>query len=184
MARWGREEYRLSERRARRAQAVHRPPIRNRSRRGDDAPLRQRLRELAADRLMFGVKRLMPLPRCEGRVANHMRVYRVYCEEGLQLRPRRKRRWRTAVVRRPRPVVTEPNQSWAMDFMHDVLSGGRTYWVFTLVDVCTREALAVVARERFRGTDVVDVLTRVVQGAAGTRASSSATTEPHSHRWR
>ncbi len=49
-------------------------------------------------------------------------------------------------MRLPRAVVTEPNQRWAMDFMHDALSGGRTYRVFTLVDVCTREVLAVVAR--------------------------------------
>lgn len=164
---WAREDDRLSERRACRALAVHRSPIRYRSRRGDDAPLRQRLRELAADRLTFGVKRLTTLLRREGRMVNHKRVYRVYCEEGLQLRPRRKRRRRAAVVRLPRAVVTEPNQRWAMDFMHDVLSGGRTYRVFTLVDVCTREALAVVARERFRGTDVVEVLTRVAQERGG-----------------
>src|SRR5690606_3772313 len=126
VVRWAREDYRLSERRACRALAVHRTPIRYRSRRGDDAPLRQRLRELAADRLTFGVKRLTTLLRREGRVVNHKRVYRVYREEGLQLRPRRKRRRRAAVVRLPRAVVTEPNQRWAMDFMHDVLSGGRT----------------------------------------------------------
>lgn len=84
---WAREEYRLSDRRACRALAVHRSPIRYRSRRGDDAPLRQRRRELAADRLTFGVKRLTTLLRREGRMVNHKRVYRVYCEEGLQLRP-------------------------------------------------------------------------------------------------
>jgi putative transposase len=161
VVRWAQETYRLSERRTCRALAVHRSPIRYQSRRPDDGPLRQRLRELAADRLTFGVKRLTTLLRREGRVINHKRVYRVYCEEGLQLRPRRKRRRRSAVVRLPRGVVTEPNQRWAMDFMHDVLSSGRTFRIFTLVDVCTRESLEVVARERFRGTDVVDVLTRV-----------------------
>ena len=51
----------------------------------------RRLKQLVADRLTFGVKRLTTLLHREGRLVNHKRVYRVYREEGLQLRPRRKR---------------------------------------------------------------------------------------------
>ena len=51
-------------------------------------------------------------------------------------------------------LVTQPNQRWAMDFMHDTLAGGHTIRVFTVVDVCTRECVALVAARQFRGTDV------------------------------
>jgi putative transposase len=64
-------------------------------------------------------------------------------------------------------VPTRPKERWAMDFMHDVLTGGRTIRVFTLVDVCTRECLALVAAPHFKGTDVVDLLARAGEQHGG-----------------
>jgi len=43
--------------------------------------------------------------------------------------------------------VTRPNERWAMDFMHDTLSDGRTMRVLTVIDVFTRECLALKVRQ-------------------------------------
>ena len=93
-------------------------------------------------------KRLHVMLRRDGLQSNHKKVHRLYVEEGLQLKPRRRRR-RSATVRQPRAVVTQPNERWAMDFMHDVLATGQPVRVFTLGDVHTRECVALEVARSF-----------------------------------
>lgn len=154
---WAQAAYQVSERRACTALSVARSSMRYVSTRRPDTALRRRLHELATTRLAFGSRRLHTMLRRDGLEINYKRVHRLYVEEGLQLKPRKRRR-RAGTVRAPRAVVTQPRERWAMDFMHDVLSGGRAFRVFTLVDVCTRECLALVAAPHFKGTDVVELL--------------------------
>lgn len=96
---WGREAYRLSDRRACRTAGVDRSSVRHRSVRPDQAPLRRRLKGLASVRVYAGYRMLHVLLRREGRPVNHKRVYRLYSEEGLPLKRQRRRRHRSAVVR-------------------------------------------------------------------------------------
>jgi len=158
---WVQETYQLSERRACDAVGAARSSIRYRSRRPCQAPLRRRLRELATTRISYGYQRLCVLLRREGWVVNHKRVYRLYREEGLLLARRRPRRRKSVVARPSRPATTQADQRWAMDFVHDVLATTGKIRVLTLVDVHTRECLALVARPRFTGDDVAAVLTAV-----------------------
>ena len=75
--------YQVSERRACRVAGVLRSSCRYRSQARDQAPLRQRLRELAAVRVRYGYRRLHVLLGREGLRVNHKRVDRLYREEGL-----------------------------------------------------------------------------------------------------
>ena len=102
--------------------------------------LRQRLRELAIERVRWGYRRLHILLRREGVKANHKRVYRLYREEGLAVR--RRKRKRVAVARQPMVTPTRLNECWAMDFMSDSLASGRRYRVLNVVDALSRESLA------------------------------------------
>ena len=77
------------------------------------------------------------------------------------------------------PAVTKMNDRWAMDFMSDALSDGRQPRVLTVVDMYTRECVALDAATSFRGEDVARVLTRAI-ASAGARPRSSATTRPTS----
>ena len=158
---WAEAAYRVSERRACRVLPAARSTIRYRSIKPADAPVRQRLRELAATRLTYGARRLHILLRRDGLVINLKKVHRLYVEEGLQLKPRRRRRRRAATVRTPRAIVSAANERWAMDFMHDTLAGGASVRVFTLIDLFTRECLALEVAPRFTGTDVARVLSAV-----------------------
>jgi len=85
---------------------------------------------------------------------NHKRVYRLYRLEELQLRRTRPRRRRSAVPRGPRLIATQPNEIWAMDFMHDALVDGRLVRVLTLIDTYTRACVALIAQPRFTGEHV------------------------------
>ena len=107
------------------------------------------------------------LLRRDGLQVNHKKTHRVYKEEGLPLRPRRPRRRRAVLQRHAGPVVTQPNQRWAMDFMHDTLADGSTIRLFTLVDVCTRECVALQVAKQFRGTDVARILSDAADARGG-----------------
>jgi putative transposase len=109
----------------------------------------------------YGYRRLHVLLRREGWPINHKRVYRLYRDEGLALKRKKPKRRRSAVPREGRVVVDRPNERWAMDFMHDTLACGEKIRVLTVIDVFTREALAVEARKSFRGGTVVEVLRRL-----------------------
>ncbi len=73
---------------------------------------------------------------------NRKRVYRIYREE--QLAVRRKRRKRVAAApREALAVPSGPNQRWSMDFMADTLADGRTFRTLNVVDDGTRECVAI-----------------------------------------
>jgi putative transposase len=80
--------YEVSERRACSTLGADRTSVRYRSIRPDDAPVRARLRELAAIRRRFGYRRLHILLTREGVVMNHKKLRRLYREERLQVRRR------------------------------------------------------------------------------------------------
>jgi hypothetical protein len=87
-------------------------------RRVDDPKLIERPKAIAAERRRFGYRRLTIMLRREGFVVNHKRVHRIYRNQGLQLRPRRKRGVRYVrgnVV----PTVARANERWSLDFVHD-----------------------------------------------------------------
>ena len=115
-----RAEFPVSERHACGLMSIPRTSCRYRSRR-DDSVLRERLIELAREKPRFGYRRLHVLLQREGNRTNHKRVQRVYREAGLCVkRIRRKRLTRTYT---PRPLLTAPNQEWAIDFASDVTAG-------------------------------------------------------------
>ena len=127
----------------------------------DEASLRQRLRELAAERPRFGYRRLHALLRREGVAVNHKRVARLYREEGLAVRKRRRKRVGRDERGRPAPL-DHPNQQWGVDFLADALGWGRRIRLLTVEDVFTREALAIEVDTSLPGGRVAQVLDRLV----------------------
>jgi putative transposase len=103
-----------------------------------DAPVRARLRDAAGRHPRWGAPRLHWLLRRDGVVRNHKRTERLYREEGLAVRRRRRKRL-PAGPRAERPAPARPNERWSMDFVHDRLATGRAIRVLTVVDDCTRE---------------------------------------------
>ena len=156
------ERFGFPQRRACRLVGVGRSTVRCHPRRGDDGDLRARLRELAAERPRFGYRRLHALLRREGIVVNHERLARLYRAEGLAVRGRkRKARSRTRRGRAPAPA--RANAQWALDFIEDSLASGRKIRLLSVLDVFTREALALEVDTTLPGRAVVRVLDRLAQ---------------------
>lgn len=155
--------YQVSERWACKSMEFARSTIRYESVTDPQIALRMRLRELAAARVGYGYRRLHILLWREGWEVNHKRVYRLYREEGLGMRRRPPRRRKACLKRKLRPLASEKNECWSMDFMSDQLFNGHRIRLLTLVDNHTRESLAIHVGQRIRGCEVVQVLERVVK---------------------
>ena len=88
--------------------------------------IRARLRDLAAERRRWGYRQMHEVLRREGILINHKRTERLYREERLQIKTRRRKK--TAAQQRvPMPYPEGVNQRWAMDFMSDNLADGRRF---------------------------------------------------------
>jgi transposase InsO family protein len=126
-----------------------------------EEPLRIRLRELAAARVRFGYRRLTVLLRRDGWEVNAKRIYRLYQEEGLTVRT--KKRKRAAQTRVPLTSAERPNHRWSMDFVSDRLTDGRWFRALTVVDQFTRECVLLAADRSMTATGVAAALDLAVK---------------------
>ena len=151
----------MSERRACKAIGGCRMTVRYNSRRPDDAVVRERMLMIARERRRFGYRRLLALLRREGHVVNHKKLFRLYREEKLAVR-RRNGRKRAIGMRAPLAKPLVPNECWALDFVSDQLTDGRRFRILTIVDICTRECIGLIADTSLSGQRVVRELDRII----------------------
>jgi putative transposase len=125
---------------------------------------------MAQTRARYGYRKIWVLLNREGWAVGKHLVYRLYREEGLTLRHRPPRRRKAVVARVHRPSVTRPNDTWTLDFVANQLANGQRFRALTVVDVFTRESVAIEVGQRLRGEHVVNVLNRLTaQRGAPTR---------------
>lgn len=176
------ERHGLSQRQACRLVGLDRSTLRYQRKRPDDATVRQRLRDLAAQRRRFGYRRLGWMLAREGHAMNHKKLYRLYHEERLMVRRRRGRK-RALGTRAPMTLPNAINQRWSLDFVSDALSDGRRFRILCIVDDFSRECLATVVDTSLGGVRVVRELEtlgfergtpRVIVSDNGTELTSCA----------
>lgn len=129
----------LSERAGSRLIGVSRSVVRYRAKPKNDAALRSRLKRLAEKYPRYGCPLLHAMLKREGLVVNHKRTYRLYIEEGLQVRTKKRRK-----LVRPRVPMVLPSKAgerWSLDFVSDQLASGRRFRVLNIVDDFTRECV-------------------------------------------
>lgn len=127
-----------------------------------DEPLRSALKEAAARHRRWGYRFMVTVLRREGFTDNHKRVYRIYREEGLQVRHRKRKR--TAKWRSEKPNAPEYiNARWSIDFVHDATSSGRKLRMLTILDDCTRRCLGIEVDTSLSGERVTRKLSQVIE---------------------
>jgi putative transposase len=151
-----------SERRACSLTRQYRSTQRTPSKRDPRLAIRQRMHEIVRTRVRYGYRRVLTMLRRDGWAIGKKLVYRLYCEEGLVLRSKRPKRRKMAVHREARCQPKRPNEAWSLDFIHDQLSNGQKFRALTVVDIFSRESLAIEVGQRLRGEHVVGVLNRLV----------------------
>lgn len=114
-------------------------------------------------RVRYGYLRIHTLLRWEGWHVNHKKVWRIYCEEGLNLRRMRPRLRVAAAHRMGWPEVSSIDQCWSMDSVADGLFNGRRIRALTVVYNFTRECLAIHVDQGIKGEHVVGVTEAIRQ---------------------
>jgi len=118
------------------------------------------MKELAAQRKRYGCRRLHKHLKREGLVVNKKRTERIYREENLKIRVRRRKKL-AAQARIEIPKADRQNQLWAMDFLQDALHNGRKIRALPIIDTFTRECFWIEVDTSIGGKRVTQVLTRI-----------------------
>lgn len=147
----------MSERRACELTGISRSAKRYRPRENCDEPLRTRMRELAKEHTRWGHPMLHAVLKTEGLVVNRKRSYRIYREEELSVRRKKRGKIRRDRVALPTPM--EPRVRWSMDFVSDQLESGRRFRVLNVIDDYTRECVMQVVDTNISGERVARELT-------------------------
>lgn len=156
-------DWNVSIRRACRTLEVDTSTYHYKSRRPEQASLESRIREICQTRVRYGYRRVHVLLQREGWRINIKKTHRIYNELGLQLRNKTPKRRVKAKLREDRCEATAPNETWAMDFVHDQLATGRKIRILTVVDTFTRFSPIIDPRFSYRAENVVEALDRVCQ---------------------
>lgn len=154
---YAQEQHGLSQRRACRLTHCNRQTARHVSCRGEDAALRERLQQLAHERVRWGYKLLHGALRLEGWMVNHKKVYRLYKEAKLELRRKGKKRLKSELRGQPEKP-SAPCQMWTLDFVSDALEDGRAFRSLNVLDGFTRQCLGIEPDTSLSGQRVVRVL--------------------------
>lgn len=152
------EEWDVSIRRCCRVLEFERSTYHYKARRRDQAHEEKRIKEICQTRVRYGYRRVHVMLRREGFVINAKRTRRIYRELGLQLRNKTPKRRVKAKLRDDRKVATMPNETWAMDFVHDQLATGRKVRILTVVDTYSKYSPAIDPRFTYKAEDVVRTL--------------------------
>lgn len=123
--------------------------------------LRRRMHEIAHTRVRYGYRRIHVLLKREGWQLGKNQAFRLYQEQQLQLRSKLPKRRKMVVCRQARIKPTQPNQVWSLDFVADQLANGARFRTLTIIDVFSKEALAIEVGQRLGGEHVLAALNRL-----------------------
>src|SRR5215510_4045536 len=147
----------LSERRAIHLAGISASVLRYRPRPDRNTTLRSRMLELALEHRRHGYRMIHWLLRNDGWPINLKRLYRLYRQEDLSVR-RRRRRKRIAMDRPALSASQHPDPIWSMDFVMDQLADGRRLKCLTVDDDCSKESIAVSVDTSILGAAVARLL--------------------------
>jgi len=150
----------LSERQTLRLVGMSASTLRYEPRDDGNEGLRERLKELAGQHRRHGYRMLHSRLRIDGWTINVKRTYRVYREEGLMVRKRRRKKL-PVPERQPLVRPTQANEVWSMDFVFDELANGRRVKTLTVVDDCSKEAVQIAVDTSIPALYVTRVLDQV-----------------------
>jgi len=126
--------------------------------RPDDEALRARIKQLAKRKARYGYRRIWALLRREGWRVNHKRVNRIWKEEGLDLRRRRRGKRAYGPKGEVEQRATHPDHVWTYDICEDRTERGGQLRVLSVVDEFTRECLAIEVARSISAETVVELL--------------------------
>ena len=134
--------YKISLKKACKIFSLSRSNCYNKVKNKNDTEIKTVLLKLAEEHIRWGFGKMRRAIKRQGYSWNHKRIRRVYCELGLNLCKKPKKRLPT----REKKSLLQPlaaNYCWSMDFMSDALEYGKKFRTFNVIDDFNREALGI-----------------------------------------
>lgn len=125
----------------------------------DDSEIEEAIREAAKHG--EGFWKIFEILRLQGKTWNHKKVYRVYKVMHYEKRSKLKKRL-PARTKNPLEQPLEPNTTWSIDFVSDVLECSRKFRVLNIVDDSDRVAVAQEVSMSFPAQRVIKTLEKVI----------------------
>jgi putative transposase len=108
----------------------------------------------------YGYRRITILLREYSWLVNFKRVYRLWCQEGLKVQKKQRKRLYTSTSAnscdKKKPEYY--NHVWSYDFLTERLESDRCVRLLVVIDEYTRESFAIDVARNFSGRDVVELL--------------------------
>jgi putative transposase len=125
----------------------------------DDQTDRESVLRLASHHRRSGYRMLHGILLAEGGRMNHKRFYRIYREERLAVRRKRRQKW----VRERVPLALPAKQGvrWSMDFVFDKSEDGRRLKILTVIDDFTKECLWLEVETALDGAALARILSNL-----------------------
>jgi len=112
--------------------------------RSGDEEITAYLKALAEAYKRWGFDKMRQKAKVDKKPWNHKRMYRIYCELGLNIRIKPRKR----IPKGEAKMLVQPiksNVCWSIDFMSDALIDGRRFRTFNVIDDYNREGLIIAA---------------------------------------
>lgn len=133
-----------------------------------DAGIREWLRDFADDHPRWGYRRAYHKAREVGWQVNHKKVQKLWKEEGLRVRVKRKRKRTGESTVPPVTKATKPDEVWAIDFQFDVCERGKAIKICSIVDEYTRESLGGLVERKITARDLCNHLDEIISRRGST----------------
>ena len=142
---------------------LSRSVFRYQTKRESDDPVKTVLKDMAERQPTWGVDKMTDFIRQSHPEWNHKRIRRIYCESGLNLSVKHKKRLPS---RNPQPLFQpeRANQSWSLDFMSDSFAGGRPFRTLNILDDFNREVIWIEVDTSLPAERVIRVLEMAAMG--------------------
>jgi len=125
-----------------------------------DKPVIKDLLELHLKHPRYGYRRITIKLREKDWIINFKRVYRLWCQEGLKIHRKQRKKLYTGGSENAchRKWPKHYNHIWSYDFLTERLENGKLMKLLVVLDEFTRECLAIDVNRKIKGPDVVEVL--------------------------
>lgn len=158
---YAKSEHGISTRQALKTFSIHPSVFYYKAKPSEDQPVRDKLAELSQLYNRWGFWMMHRQLRNLNLMWNHKKVYRIYCEMGLNLRRKHKKRLPARVLE-PQLWPIRPNITWSMDFMHDTLTNGVSFRSLNIIDDFNREGLVITMDTSLTGKRVTKELDKLI----------------------
>jgi len=118
--------------------------------------MRERIVKLSEEHPRFGFRRIHLCLMTEGYCVNKKAVHRIWRDEGLSLRSRKRKR--ISVQSKGQEPIASFGDVWSIDFASEWLANRRQARIVGILDVATRENLLLKTKPSIRSCDLVKEL--------------------------